>query len=205
MDVKPMRPEIDVSRLPTVAFGSSDIAWWGTVGFMLIEGFTLALCAASLLYLRQNFQTWPPLGTPRPDRLIPAINVGLMLLSNIPAWFTDRAARRMDKGGARIGMVILSLFIVAFIVLRWYELWALNTRWDSNAYGSVTWTTLGFHATLLLVQACETIGMAAALFKTQLKARFMSDVSDGVFYWYFITLVWVPLYLLVFILPWVRT
>src|SRR4051812_10247075 len=117
-----MRPEIDVSRLPTVSFGSSDIAWWGTAGFMLIEGFTLALCAASLLYLRQNFAAWPPLGTPKPDRLIPAINMGLMLVSNIPAWLTDRAARRMDKSGARIGMIVLSLFIVAFIVLRWYEL-----------------------------------------------------------------------------------
>lgn len=199
-----MRPEIDVSRLPTVAFGSKDIAWWGTIGYMLIEGTTLALCAASLLYLRQNFEAWPPLGTPRPDRLIPAINMALMLVSNIPAWFTDRAARRLDKRGARAGLVVLSLFAIAFVVLRWYELRALNTRWDSNAYGSVVWTTLGFHATLLVVEAAEVIGMAAALFKTQLKARFVSDVSDGVSYWYFITLVWVPLYLLVFILPWVR-
>jgi heme/copper-type cytochrome/quinol oxidase subunit 3 len=46
--------------------------------------------------------------------------------------------------------------------------------------------------------------MTASLFKPRLKARFMSDVSDGVFYWYFITLVWVPLYVLVFVLPWVR-
>jgi len=205
MELKPMRPEIDVSRLPTVVFGSRDLAWWGTLGFMVIEGTTLALVVASYLYVRQNFAAWPPLGTPRPDRLIPAINVGLMLVSLVPAWFTDRAARRMNKGGALIGLIALSLFAIAFIVLRWFELWGLNTRWDANAYGSVTWNILGFHATLLLLEAGEIIGMTAALFKPRLKARFMSDVSDGVFYWYFITLIWVPLYLLVFVLPWVRT
>jgi cytochrome c oxidase subunit III len=199
-----MRPEIDVSRLPTVVFGSRDLAWWGTAGFMFIEGTTLALSAAAYLYVRQNFAAWPPLGTPRPDLLIPTINVVLMILSNVPAWLTDRAARRMDKRGTLFGLLALSLLIVAFVVLRWFELWGLNTRWDSNAYGSAAWNVLGFHATLLLVEAAEIIGMTASLFKSRLKARFMSDVSDGVFYWYFITLVWVPLYVLVFVLPWVR-
>src|ERR1041385_9163728 len=112
MELKPMRPEIDVSRLPTLVFGSRSIAWWGPVGFMLIEGTTLALAVAAYLYVRQNFSAWPPLGTPRPDRLIPAINVALMVVSIVPAWLTDRAARRMSKGGALIGLLTLSLFAI---------------------------------------------------------------------------------------------
>ena len=35
----------DVAHLPDSAFGHRDLMWWGTVGFMVIEGFTLALGA----------------------------------------------------------------------------------------------------------------------------------------------------------------
>lgn len=204
MELKPLRPELDVSRLPTESFGHQDLAWWGTLGFMVIEGTTLAICAVVYFYLRQNFDAWPPLRTPRPDLVMPTINVVLMLVSIVPAWFTDRAARRLDKRGALIGLLALSLFAIAFVVLRWFEFRALNTRWDTNAYGSIAWTVLGFHATLLVLEAGEVIGLTAALFRARLPIRVAGDASDVAFYWYFITLVWVPLYLIVFLLPWVR-
>ena len=62
------RTVLDVSKLPDIAFGPADIVWWGTLGFVVIEGFTLVLCAAVYLYLTQNFATWPPQGTPRRTR-----------------------------------------------------------------------------------------------------------------------------------------
>lgn len=204
MELKPLRPELDVSRLPTESFGHHDLMWWGTLGFMVVEGTTLAVCIAAYFYLRQNFDSWPPLRTPRPDLLVPTINAALMLVSLVPAWFTDRAAKSLNKRGSLIGLVVLSLFIVTFVVLRWFELWALNTRWDTNAYGSIAWITLGAHATLLAVEAGEVIGLTAALFRPRLPARVAGDVADVAFYWYFIVLVWLPIYAIVFLLPWVR-
>jgi heme/copper-type cytochrome/quinol oxidase subunit 3 len=204
MELKPLRPEIDVSRLPTESFGHHDLTWWGTLGFMVIEGATLAVCVSAYFYLRQNFDVWPPLRTPRPDLLVPTINVGLMLLSLVPAWLTERAAKSLNKRGSLIGLLALSAFMVTFVVLRWFEFWALNTRWDSNAYGSIAWIVLGTHATLLAVEAGVVIGLAAALFRPRLPARVAGDVADVAFYWYFIVLVWVPTYAIVFLLPWVR-
>jgi len=40
---------IDVSQLPGEGFGPASPAWWGTIGFMLIEGSTMLLCAGGYL------------------------------------------------------------------------------------------------------------------------------------------------------------
>src|SRR5947209_19669583 len=75
------RAVIDLSALPDVVFGPRDIMWWGTLGFVLIEGFTLVLCAAVYIYLQQNFTAWPPEGTPLPRLLVPSIQLVVMVLS----------------------------------------------------------------------------------------------------------------------------
>ena len=36
--MKALRPAGDVAALPTVTFGHRSLMWWGTVGFMVIEG-----------------------------------------------------------------------------------------------------------------------------------------------------------------------
>lgn len=200
-EAKPLRPAADLSALPSVAFGSHNLTWWGTLMFMVIEGTTLALVAAAYFYLRQNFVEWPPLRTPDPSLLVPTIELVVMLASCVLAWLGDRAARRLDKAGARRWMVASSITIVGILVLRWFSLWSLNVRWDTNAYGSAAWTVVGFHTTLLVVEAGETIGTAAALFKGRVPAHYMSDVSDDAFYWYFIMGIWVPLYAIVYLLP----
>ena len=69
------RAVMNLSKLPDVVFGPRDIMWWGTLGFVVIEGFTLVLCAAAYVYLTQNFSTWPPEHTPLPSLGAPTIQV----------------------------------------------------------------------------------------------------------------------------------
>ena len=40
-----LRPAGDVGELPTVTFGPKSLMWWGTFGFIVIEGWTTALLA----------------------------------------------------------------------------------------------------------------------------------------------------------------
>jgi heme/copper-type cytochrome/quinol oxidase subunit 3 len=198
------RPRIalDVSELPDVCFGPRDIMWWGTLGFVLIEGFTLFLCAAVYIYLQQNFATWPPEGTPRPSLGIPTVQVAVMLAS-IPAlaWL-DRAARRFDLAKVRIGLIVACLFGVVLLGLRAVELLvSLNVKWDANAYGSAQWLVVGSHSTLLLIEIAEMIGIAGMFWLAPVEKKHFSDVADAVFYWYFMVIAWLPLYLLCFLLP----
>ena len=197
-----LRAVMDLRGLPDVVFGPRDLMWWGTFGFVVIEGFTLALCAAAYIYVTQNFSTWPPENTPLPSVVAPTMQVLVMLVSLIPATWTARAAKRYDLGAVRIGLTIATAFAITIVGLRaWELLVSLNVKWESNAYGSVQWLVLGAHATLLAVELVEIGGMMLIFWFASVEEKHMSDVADMVFYWYFMVLSWLPLYVLCFWLP----
>ena len=198
---RPLRTTLDVSRLPTVAFGNPGLVWWGTVGFMVIEGFTLALCVAAYLYLRRNFPEWPPPRTPNPDLLAPIIGVVVAVLSNIPMMLVSKAARRFDKAGVILWLAVSSAIGIAMLVIRGFEFEALNTRWDVNAYGSIAWATVGFHALLLVMEVGETIGGLIMFLFAPVQPKHYSDSVDNSMYWAFCSLAWVPLFVVVYLLP----
>jgi heme/copper-type cytochrome/quinol oxidase subunit 3 len=192
-----------VRELPTVTFGHRSLMWWGTLGFMTIEGWSLALIAAMYFYIRQNFLTWPPITVPLPSLTIPTISLVVMLVSVVPAWLADRAARRLDLGAVKLWLLISTLISLAIPILRWYELWALNVRWDSNAYGSAAWLLVGSHAALLVLDVADTVGLTLFYWFKRMPIKAMSDTSDNSFYWYFMVGIWVPVYLIVYVGPYV--
>lgn len=198
---RPPRPVVDVSALPTFAFGARALLWWGTLGFMVAEGMTLVFCAGSYLYLRRNFLTWPPAPTPLPSLLLPTVNVAVMLVSLVPAVWVMRASKRFDIGAVRIGLVIMLLLEIVALVLRWYDFTSLNTRWDANAYGTASWTTVGFHATLLVLDFAETVGMTMLVFSARMKDKYFPDVAENAMYWFFVVVTWVALYVLLYLFP----
>jgi cytochrome c oxidase subunit III len=195
------RAVADVRALPRTVFGNRSIMWWGTVGFIMIEGSTLFICVVSYFYLRRNFATWPPQHIFLPSLLFPTIQAALMLLSIIPMRGVDRASKRLDLPAVRSGMVICSVLIVIMCVLRALEFSALKVRWDTTAYGSVAWATLVAHGTLLLLETAETLAITVLLFQPNVEDRDLSGVSDNALYWYFLTGVWIPLYVMVFLTP----
>jgi heme/copper-type cytochrome/quinol oxidase subunit 3 len=197
-----LKSVIDLRELPEVVFGPRDLMWWGTLGFVIIEGFTLVLCAAVYVYLQQNFSTWPPRGTPLPSLGAPTLQVIVMLLSIPVVLWTTKAAQRFDLGKVRIGLTVTTLFGMAFVGLRMVELLvSLNVKWDANAYGSAQWLILGAHATLLIVELVEVGGVALIFWIAPVEEKHFSDVADLVFYWLFMVLAWMPLYVLCFLAP----
>lgn len=201
MTPEPSRSTLDASGLPDVVFSSKNVNWWGTLSFMTIEGATLAVCAAAYLYLRRNFVAWPPPPVPLPDLLLPTVNLVLILLVMVPLRFVHRASYRRDLRRVRIGFVVATAMSLAITVLRYFELRALNVRWDENAYGSVAWLVVVAHATLLVADLLET-GVFAVLSHTKRwEEKHFSDAEDAALYQYFLSLVWVPLYFLVYFSP----
>ena len=97
-------------------------------------------------------------------------------------------------------MLVALAFGFGFLFFRWHDLQALNCRWDTNAYGSIAWITVGVHGSLLVFNAFETLVFVAILF-SRFEERYFSDASESCFYWYFMTLAWVPLYVAVYLTP----
>jgi heme/copper-type cytochrome/quinol oxidase subunit 3 len=192
---------VDVSGLPDVAFGARNLASWATVGFMVIEGTTLCIALAAYVYVRRNFPEWPPPPTPLPGLVIPTLNTLVLLLVIAPMALAARAARRFDLRSMRHALLVAVALSAVNVVLRFFELDALNTRWDSHAYGSVAWLAVGLHTTLLFIDLMETATIAAVTYSRQLQKKHFTDVEDAALYQYFLSLSWVPIYVLVFLGP----
>jgi cytochrome c oxidase subunit 3 len=192
---------LDVSRLPMHGTGSASPTWWGTLGFMLLEGTAFALSIAIYLYLYTLSMEWP-LGAPAPDLGPGTILTLLLVVSIAPNLLLSRWAKRRDLHKVRVGLVIMSLAAIPPLVLRGFEFPALHTLWDSNAYGSITWTLLGLHTTHLLTDLVETLVLTALMFTHHgpNKRRF-GDVQDNALYWNFVVAAWLPLYACIYWIP----
>ncbi|WP_420129399.1 cytochrome c oxidase subunit 3 [Longimicrobium sp.] len=195
------RTVYDASGLPTVIFGKRSLLWWGTLGFMVIEGFTLLLMAASYFYLRTNEFDWPPGRTPNPDLLIPTINTVLLVLVMVPMWFAGKAAKRMDRMAVARALLIATAMTIPVNVLRWYELLALNARWDAHAYASAAWGVVVLHSTLILVDVFETGTLGLMFLLGKARRKHYPDAADAADYQFFLSGVWVPLYFIVYWMP----
>ena len=181
--------------------GSASLTWWGTLGFMLIEGSGFALVLAVYLYLASIAPEWP-LGAPPPDLPAGAVITGLLLLSLIPNMLIARWARQEDLGKVRIGLVVMVLLGMAPLVPRAFEFSALNVLWDSNAYGSITWFLLGLHTTHLITDLADTLVLLAVMFTGHGRSRRrFGDVQDNAMYWNFVVLTWLPIYACLYWVP----
>ena len=192
---------VDVSSLPTTTFSHRSLAWWGTLGFMVVEGTTLFIAVVAYFYLSRNYQTWPPEHIVQPSLLWPTVQVVLLLASLVPTVLADRAAYRIDLVKLRQWLFVTLVFELASVAVRWQEFLSLNVRWDTNAYGSSAWTLVGFHTTLLLADVIETAVLIALLFSKRRLDRHYSDATDVTFYWYFLVATWIPIYVIVYLGP----
>lgn len=190
-----------VASLPDTVHGPANLTWWAALGGSVIEGFVLVLAVFVYLYLRHAADSWPPLHTPLPSLGIPTINLGLILLTVVPAWWAARCARRHELSGTLVGLMLHAVIGLVVLVLRYYELRALNVRWDTNAYGSITWAILFSHGYMALFDVFETMGLAVVFARGKVEDEHYVDVTDSSFFWYFVVATWIPLYLLVFFGP----
>jgi heme/copper-type cytochrome/quinol oxidase subunit 3 len=188
----------DLSELPTSAFGAKSPVFWGTLGFIALEGMGFALAIGTYLYLAAINQSWP-LGAPPPDLLFGTLVTLLLLVSEGPSRLLDRWARRHDLPRVRLGLVIMSAIGIALLVIRIFEFGTLNIAWDTNAYGSALWLLLGLHTVHLLTDVGDTLVLTALMFTRHAhKTRRLSDVSDNAVYWDFVVVSWVVIYLLIY-------
>jgi heme/copper-type cytochrome/quinol oxidase subunit 3 len=192
---------IDVSDTPTIVFGRRAVTWWSTVAFIAIEATTLVICVVTYLYIRKNFHHWPPPPLRVPDLIRPTISVAFLALTNIPNYWLHQKVRQMDKGGARVGFLLMSALIAIAVVLRVYDFRDINAHWDTNAYASAAWITIAFHSTLLFLQALEIWVFTALFWFGPLEGKHFSDADDNCTYWYFMSLVWIPVYMFLYWTP----
>ena len=203
-DKPPLAPAgtgaLDVRQLPSFDFGVRSLMWWGTAGLMAIESTVFALAIVIYFYLRSHVERWP-LTTPPPELLWGTLNTAVLLVSAWPNHLAKRAAERLDRHGVQVWLSVCLGFGFAFLVLRGFELGALNVRWDTDAYGSIVWLLMALHTTHLVTDTWDTTVLDVLFFTGPLEGKRYVDVSENALYWYFVIASWLPIYAVVYLAP----
>jgi cytochrome c oxidase subunit III len=195
------RRTIDVSELPTYAFGHRQLTWYATWSLILMEGTMLVVFLISYFFLRTRVPDWPPGPTSPPDLLWGTINTGIILASLVPNHFAKKAAERLDLKGVRLWVAVTLLFAIAFAVIRIFEFGALNCRWDQNAYGSIVWANMVFHTAHLLTDMADTAVLLVLMLTGPIEGKRFVDVSENGIYWDFVVFMWLPVYAVIYLAP----
>lgn len=198
---QPIRPlTLDVSDLPSVAFGRSNTTWLANVLYMAIEGMMFALMFASYFYLRTRVQQWPP-GHLAPDLKYGVANAIVFVLSVIPARWVQKVVPSGDRRAIRNGLALLAAFASVATIIRVFEFTALNCRWSDDAYSSTLWVLIGMHAGHLVTELIETLVILAVAFTPKMEGTRLADAAINSDYWYFVVVTGLLNFLFIYVLP----
>jgi len=183
---------LDVSALPSHAFGLRNPLWWGLLLLVAIEGTAMGLLLVSAIYLRGEADVWPP-STVGPAALrLALIEAALLGASTFPMVWAVRAARAQRLRPARGWLVVATVLAVAMLAVRAAEIPRVAFRWDSHAFGSVFWMTLGVHITHVVTGVLENGLLIAVFFVGPVEKKHYGDLEASALLWYLSVLEWAP-------------
>jgi len=194
--VKP-RPAIDVSELPSFAFGPRDPLWWGVVGLIAIESSVFALAAVTYSYLRGGAVEWPPPGAEMPY-LVGIANLILLIASVFPMQLANRAALRGSLRPMRKWLFVATAIGLVCLAVRGLEMSGMTFLYNQHAYGSIVWTIFGLHTLHLLTSCGENVVFLVLLYRGPVEEKHRLDLRLNGLYWFFVVASWVPLFAILY-------
>lgn len=185
---------LDVSGLPSYAFGRRDPRWLAVMLLIAIEGSVFGLMVFVYFYTRSRLQVWPPTSVGPRELVFGAAVSGTLLLSALTTHFVNRSVCVANLAGARRWLGVTTLLSAVALALRAAEMTGLPFRWDSNVFGSVFWGTLALHTMHLIAGNVENVLFLALLYRGPIEKKHLVDLEVNGVYWYFVVLSWLPLY-----------
>lgn len=192
---------VDLRALPTQPSGTSSPEIWGVAGLVTIEGIVFIGAVASYFHLKLQNPAWPPTGIEDPEILLPTLNTLLLALTAIPAWLAVRGVRQGNEKPARWALPVGMLMLVAFMALKVYEYshkpWGATT----HAYGSAVMLMTGLHLAHVGAVVLKTAVVYTYLQTDRIDPRRSAPLEANAIYWYFVILIWLPLYTTIYLSP----
>ncbi len=185
------RDKIVHDRPPMLAVGV--MIWLGSE-LMFFSGLF-----AALFTIRAHLATWPPAGT-KLDTLQAGIFTVILVASSFTMQYAVWLDETRQRAKARRWIIITMIMGAVFVANQCYEWINLETRWYTNAYGSVFYITTGLHGLHVFL---GLVAMAFLLYRMKGEGGDPGELSavQGVsYYWHFVDVVWVGLYSALFLL-----
>ncbi|MCA9401399.1 MAG: heme-copper oxidase subunit III, partial [Candidatus Omnitrophica bacterium] len=149
----------------------------------------------------ENRKGWPPAGTQMPPLLYPTLNIVLLLICGWSMWYGGVVMKK-GKNIVFAWLVVLCCAASSLgLYLRWLQFGKFPFAIGDNAYASFVWVLSGFHFLHVTSALAGTavIGWLAA--KGYYTVQRQLGIQIDTMYWYFVVLVWFPIYIVLYILP----
>lgn len=196
-----VHPVLDVSGLSVYCNWTRAPLWWGFMGMIAIETAVFSSFMASYLYLKAHNPMWPPMPHAPPELLLPTINTLILVASSFVVHWGDRGIKEGDQRRLKIAMLIAIAMGITFLVLKYVEYSDKTYRWDSNAYGSIVWTIIGFHSAHVAAVVLKAAVIDVLAWRGYFSQHRRLGAEVNGIYWHFVVIIWLPLYFLLYITP----
>jgi cytochrome c oxidase subunit 3 len=196
------RPAIDVSALPSIAFGTRAPLFWGVLGVVAIESTMYGLLIAAYFYVREQLFVHPDTPIQRSLLALASVNFAILLASAWPMHRCAAAALRADVPAMRKWLIASTALAAANVALKVVEFKKLPFRWDSHAQGSLDWMFLGLHFFHSASGVIENVVLIALLVhRKRVEKKHLTDIRVNALYWYFVVVAYVFIFAVVFVDP----
>ncbi len=191
---------LTIGRFPVGSVGRRASGWWGMLTVVLTEAFLFAYLFFSYYYFAVQYgRTWLPPELPSFWLSVPS--TAILLASSVAIWSAERGIRQDHRGRLVLGLLITLALGAAFVGIELYDWSSEPFTLASSAYGSLYFTTAGFHlihvAVGLLILVALLVWSALGYFDLE---RF-APVSIGALYWHFVVVVWLAEFFTFYITP----
>ncbi len=186
--------------LPIGSIGHHASGWYGTWALIATEASLFAYLLFSTFYLAGRATgPWPPEGLPSLRLALP--NTIILIVSSIVLAWGERGIRQGNRTRLLLGLAGALVLGAVFVTLQMMEWHNKPFSLTSNAYGSLYFTTTGFHVAHvvggLLALAVLLVWGGLDYFGRERHAA----VSIGAIYWHFVDVVWLAVFTTFYILP----
>ncbi len=172
----------------------------GVLVFLIAESMIFLGLFAAYSTFRLVAESWPPVGTPHLEVLLPGINTLVLISSSFVIHKADVAVKKDNVPGLRLWFLATIALGVIFLAGQVYEYTHLEFGLKSNLYASTFYVLTGFHGLHVLVGVLLMVGV---LWRTRKPDHYSSQSHFGVeateLYWHFVDVIWILLFLLLYI------
>jgi heme/copper-type cytochrome/quinol oxidase subunit 3 len=189
---------LDVAHLPVGDVSNHAPLWWGQLLMAFIESSMFFILLAMYFYIRLSMDMWPPPGVQLPPIGLASIALVPLVVSALGSYLASEAAKKGDRGGMLLGLGLNVVLAAIFLALRWISWSEFNFNWKVSAYGSIVWAIMFLHTLDAVADVIFTLALIVclALGYNGMKQRLGVHVDSIL--WYFIVLMWLPLYVAVY-------
>lgn len=172
----------------------------GVVLMVVSESIFFLAAFWGYFYTRVIALEWPPAGVGQPQINIALANTAIAILSTVAVYIAERAIARDNRRLLIQGIAVAGALGTIFMAVQSVEFVEINRLAQGSNYGSMFVALLVFHVSRVFIGVAL---MALVLIRAslgQFSAQRRLLVQATAIYWYFITIVWLVVFYVLFIL-----